>query len=163
MIISIIVAIDEENGIGKDNTIVWHFPEDMNRFRERTLGKTVIMGRKTHTSIGKRLPQRTNIVVSRRYSQLTLSDPDEICRTLERAFVVAKIRDPEIKEVFVIGGQDIYNQTLPMAHRIYMTRIPGKYDCDTHFPKLGPEWVETVSLDGRAGVRYVTYERTPLK
>lgn len=125
-----IVAVDETRAIGKDNRLLWHIPEDLRRFKELTTGHAVIMGENTYHSIGRPLPNRTNIVVT--------LDPNLalagclVVHSLEEA--VAAAREHEANEVFVMGGASIYRQMLPMMDRLYLTLVAGKHEADTFFP-----------------------------
>lgn len=157
MTISLIVATAENNVIGKDNKMPWHISEDFKHFKEITMGKPCIMGRKTYESIlaqlGKPLPGRTSIVVSRSgYSH-------EGCisaTSLENA--IAKAKEETEDEIMVIGGAQIYELALPLADRIYLTRVHQSPDGDAFFPELGDEWKET-ARDDRDGFSFLTLER----
>lgn len=125
-----IVAVDESRAIGKDNRLLWHIPEDLKRFKELTSGHAVIMGENTHHSIGRPLPNRTNIVV-------TLNQELElpgclIAHSLDEAVQVARLHEQE--EIFVMGGASIYKQFLPMIDRLYLTLVSGTHEADTYFP-----------------------------
>tara|TARA_B100000941_G_C28354746_1_gene473787 strand:+ start:275 stop:763 length:489 start_codon:yes stop_codon:yes gene_type:complete len=130
MRVSIIVAMDRNNLIGASNQIPWHIPGELKRFREITMGKPIIMGRKTHQSIGKPLDGRENIVLTKN---------EEI--NLEGVKCYSNLNDifssfRNEKEVFVIGGSQIYEITLPIANRLYITMIDREYLGDTWFPKV---------------------------
>lgn len=135
--ISIVVAISENNAIGKDNQLLWHLPADLKHFKEITSGSTIIMGRKTYDSIGRPLPNRRNIVITR---SLDLQIPNvEVVHTLESALSLC---DDE-KEVFIIGGAEIYKNALPTANKIHLTTVHQNYDADVFFPELIKEqWKE---------------------
>ncbi len=139
--ISIIVAVAENGAIGKDNQLLWRLSDDLKQFKALTTGHAVIMGRKTYESIGKPLPNRTNIVITR---QAKVSD-DESVRTansIEKAIEMAK----EVKgdeEIFIIGGGNIYEQSLELTDKIYLTEVKVTIEGDTHFPELrANEWKE---------------------
>lgn len=135
MTLSIIVATDEENGIGKDNQLMWHLPKDLKFFKNTTSGYTVIMGRKTFDSIGKPLPKRRNIVITRQ-KNLNINGV-EIFNTLADALEACA----DEEEVFVVGGGEIYNQALPLAHKLYQTKVHHTFNADTFFPEINPsEW-----------------------
>lgn len=142
MTVSLIVAAAENNVIGKDGAMPWHIPEDLKRFKTLTMGKPCVMGRKTFESIltqlGKPLPGRTSIVVSRSgfiYESATT------CPSLESALEKAK---ETADEIMIIGGAQIYEQALPLAQRIYLTRIHQTPDGDALFPEIDKEaWKET--------------------
>jgi dihydrofolate reductase len=125
--ISIIAAIDEKRGLGKMGKLAWHISEDLKRFKEITLGHSVIMGRKTFESIGKPLPNRKNIVITQ--------DPQF---NKEGVIIVNSIEDALEEagkgEVFVIGGAQIYNQAIEIADKLYLTLVDGDFACDTFFP-----------------------------
>jgi dihydrofolate reductase len=128
--LSMIVAVDETRAIGKDNKLLWHIPEDLQRFKELTNGHAIIMGENTYRSIGRPLPNRTNIIV-------TLNTDLElpgcvIAHSLEEALELGKQHESE--ELFVIGGASIYKQFLPQIERLYLTLVEGKHEADTYFP-----------------------------
>lgn len=129
--ISMIVAVDEARAIGKDNRLLWNIPEDLKRFKELTTGHTVIMGENTYYSIGRPLPDRTNIVVTLNQS---LELPGcLVAHSIDEAFRMAKEKESE--EVFVIGGASIYKQCLPLVERLYLTLVEGTHEADTFFPE----------------------------
>lgn len=128
--ISMIVAVDEERAIGKDNRLLWNIPEDLKRFKELTTGHTVIMGENTYHSIGRSLPHRTNIVVT--LNQSLVLPGCFVVHSIDEAFQMAKEKENE--EVFVIGGASIYRQCLPLVERLYLTLVEGKHEADTFFP-----------------------------
>ncbi len=137
MIISIVVAAAENNCIGKDNQLLWHLPNDLKFFKNTTWGMPVIMGRKTFESVGKPLNGRTNIVVTR--NENWSADGVRVAVTLGKALELAA--ETDAKEAYIIGGGDIYRQALPLAHRIYLTRVAVSLEGDTFFPAFGePEW-----------------------
>jgi dihydrofolate reductase len=128
--ISIISALAENRAIGKDNRLLWHIPEDLKRFQKLTRGHVVIMGRKTFESIGRALPKRVNIVISR-----DLDFKPENClvaSSFEDA--LEKARQMEKDEIFIIGGGQVYNQAIGQADKLYLTIVPGSYEADTFFP-----------------------------
>lgn len=137
MNINLIVAIDEKNGIGKNNLLPWHLPADLKHFKTITTGHPIIMGRKTFDSIGKALPNRRNIVISRN-SKLLIPEV-EVCSSLNSAIELCK----EEKNVFVIGGAQIFEQALPLADVLYLTIIHEDFDSDVFFPGISlNEWIE---------------------
>jgi dihydrofolate reductase len=142
MILSLIAAIGKNNELGKDNKLLWDLPADMRHFRETTSGHPVVMGRKTFESIGRPLPKRRNIVITRdsSYSREGI----EVVHSIEEAIALFK-EIPE--EVFIIGGAEIYKQSLPFANRLYITRVESNFDADAFFPEIGPEWQETFRDD----------------
>jgi dihydrofolate reductase len=145
---SIIVAVANNNVIGKDNTLIWHLPADMRFFKEKTTGHCIITGRKNYESIPEKfrpLPNRTNIVITR---QKDYEAPGAIVvSSIEEAF--AKAKEIEDTEIFIIGGAEIYKQTLPLTDRIYLTKINHTFDGDAFFPELNPEeWLEAARIKG---------------
>jgi dihydrofolate reductase len=155
--ISLIVAVADNDVIGKDNKMLWHIPEDFKHFKAVTLGKPCIMGRKTYESIldhlGKPLPGRTSIVVSRSgYSHegcLSASSLDE---------AIEMVQGETDDEIMIIGGAQIYALALPIADRIYLTRVHQEPEGDAFFPEFGADWKET-SFDPHDGFSFLTLER----
>lgn len=134
--ITIIVAVAENGVIGDKNALLWHIREDMVRFRTITSGHPVIMGRKTYESIGRPLPKRTNVVITRSDLQI------EGCRVVHSLDEAFEMFEPS-EEVFVIGGAQIYEQALPKADRILLTIVHRPYEGDTSFPTIDPSvWKE---------------------
>lgn len=128
--LSIFVAVDEKRAIGKDNKLLWHIPEDLKRFKELTTGHAVIMGENTHHSIGRSLPNRTNIVMT---LDPNLELPGCILvHSVEEA--LEKAKEHESEEIFVMGGASIYRQFLPLVERLYLTLVAGEHEADTFFP-----------------------------
>lgn len=137
MIISIIVAIAENNAIGKNNELLWHLSGDLKKFKQITTGHTIIMGRKTFESIGKPLPNRRSIVITRN-SNYQVPEGVIVAQSLEDAFSYCYAE----KEVFVIGGGQIYKTALPLADKLYLTTVHKNFDADTFFPEINmPEWL----------------------
>lgn len=135
--ISLIVAYANQRVIGKNNRMPWHLPEDLAHFKRTTLGAPVIMGRKTWEAIGKPLPGRRNIVISRN-PNLSLNDA-VVTHSLSEALSYCK----DVKEVFIIGGAQIYAQALPLATRLVITEIEQQYDGDAFFPEIDfNQWQE---------------------
>ena len=157
-VISLVVAAADNHVIGKDNAMPWHISEDFKHFKQVTMGKPCIMGRKTFESIlaslGKPLPGRVNIVISRKNYQHSGA---LTCKDLDEALDQAKKTGAE--EVCIIGGAQIYALALPRANRIYLTRVHQAPEGDAFFPALGTEWVEQ-SRDDRDGFSFLTYERS---
>jgi len=147
--ISIIVAVAENNVIGKDNNLIWHLPVDMKFFKDTTMGHCVIMGRKNYESIPEKFrpfSNRTNIVVTR---QKEFHAPGTIVvDSIEKAIEAAKQTNDT--EIFIIGGAEIYKQTLPLTDRIYFTRIHHSFDGDTFFPEIN--WNEWKEIDRKKGI-----------
>ncbi|MBC7409605.1 MAG: dihydrofolate reductase [Arcicella sp.] len=140
MKISLIVAVAENGVIGHNNQLIWHLPNDLKQFRRLTTGHCIIMGRKTFDSIGKPLPNRTSIIISR--------NPDfqiEGCITvnsLEKA--ISKAKKIESQEAFIIGGAEIYRLSLPLTDKIYLTEVHHDFEGDALFPTIDKTvWQET--------------------
>jgi len=135
MILSLIAAVSKNNTIGNDNKLIWHLPADLAHFKKITSGHSIIMGRKTYESIGRPLPNRRNIIVTRQ--QFFSAEGCEIMGSLQEA-VDACLNE---EEVFIIGGGDIYAQVLHAADKIYLTRIYKDFEGDAKFPELNfSEW-----------------------
>lgn len=132
MIISLIAAMDERGGMGKNNRIPWHLPKDLRHFKRVTMGHHLIMGRKTYESIGRPLSGRTLIVLTRNQSFQTKSFL--IAHSLQEAFHLAEGRGET--EAFVIGGASVFRQALPLADRLYLTRVHTKVKVDAFFPEF---------------------------
>ena len=138
--ISIIAAMSKNGVIGNNNSLIWKLPADMKRFKYLTTGNTIIMGRKTYESIGRSLPNRRNIIIT---SNLTYqADRCEICSSLESALELCKESN-----IFIIGGGQIYKQSLSIADNINLTIIDEYFDGDTYFPDIGKEWVKISKND----------------
>lgn len=150
--IKIIVACDEKNVIGKNNQLIWHLPADLKHFKNLTTGHSIIMGRKTFESIGKALPNRNNLVVSRQ-SHLNV-DGIILCHSLEEAILKAKSLSRD--DIFIIGGAEIYRQALPLADQIILTRLHDYFDGDAFFPELPSEQWEVIHAE-----RGITDEKNP--
>ncbi|MGR5546165.1 type 3 dihydrofolate reductase [Vibrio sp. PNB22_2_2] len=144
MIISMIAAMADNRIIGKDNQMPWHLPADFAWFKRCTMGKPVVMGRKTYDSIGRPLPGRLNIVISRDASLLI--EGVTTVTSIEQALEVTG----DVEEVMIIGGGAIYAACLPMANKLYVTHIEAKIDGDTQFPDWGTDFKETYSEVCRA-------------
>jgi dihydrofolate reductase len=152
-LVSLVAALARNRVVGAGNRLPWHLPEDLKRFKRLTMGAPVIMGRKTHVSIGRPLPGRRNIVVTR---QPDATWPGcEVVHSLDDAIASAG----DAPEVFVIGGAELYAAAFPRADRLHLTLIDADYDGDTFFPAFDPaDWRETARESG-AGFAFVTYER----
>jgi len=147
MRVSMIAAIGEGNRVlGKDKKLLWHIPEDMKFFRDTTRGHAVIMGRKTFESLGKPLPQRMNIIVSRNPNKIANTGECLFVDSLEKAIALAKDWEPknDDAEIFIIGGAQIYTAALPFADRLYLTLVEGQYEGDAFFPEY-PEFTRVIS------------------
>ncbi|MCZ8515541.1 dihydrofolate reductase [Paenibacillus filicis] len=165
MTISYIVAMDQSRGIGTNNRLPWHLPADLAYFRKKTTGHTILMGRKTYDSIGKPLPKRHNVVLTRDRSFAAegvevLHSPEE---TAELYGQTGPHRD---EELFVIGGAEIFKLLIPYADRMYVTEIAHTFDAEVFFPEIDAgEWI---AVSREPGVKdeknpydytFVTYER----
>ncbi|MFY7827629.1 MAG: dihydrofolate reductase [Flectobacillus sp.] len=139
MKLSIIVATAEQGVIGKDNQLIWHLPEDLKMFRRLTTGHVIIMGRKTFESIGKPLPNRTSIIISRNTHYQV--EGCFLVSSLEEA--VEKAKEIETEEAFIIGGAQIYALALDMADTVYLTQVHHNFEGDAFFPILDTNiWIE---------------------
>ena len=138
--LSIIVAVAQNGVIGDKNSLLWHISEDLKYFKSLTSGHPVLMGRKTYESIGRPLPNRTNVVISRQEIEI----PG--CRVVH-SFEEAIGLFPAEEELFVIGGAQIYDEALPHAGRLYLTRIFHDYEGDTRFPSWSEDEWRLVSSD----------------
>jgi dihydrofolate reductase len=160
MIVSIIAAMDRNHLIGNKNQLPWHLPADFAHFKSVTMGKPVIMGRKTFESIGKPLPGRINIVLSR--------DPDISFEGVQcvSSFADALAKVPDAQEVMVIGGSTIYEMLLSHVQRMYFTYVDAEFEGDAWFPQFDKnQWHETESVTrpadekNRYDCRFVTLEK----
>ena len=139
MTLSIIAAMTNRLVIGKDNDMPWNLPADLKHFKETTMNKPVIMGRKTFESIGKALPKRRNVVITSK-KDLKLSGCD-VVNSLEEALKLVK----DEKEVFIIGGSNIYKQALPLADKLYITYIEADIQGDKYFPSFADTQLEEIT------------------
>ena len=148
-ILSMIVATADNNIIGKDNDMPWHLPADLAYFKKVTLGKPIIMGRKTYESIGRPLPGRRNIVISRdeSYAASGIDTVTSVEQAL--ALVNGSNGDEAVEEIMVIGGGAIYAHCLPKADRLYVTHIKAVIDGDTQFPNYDNGTWQKISSDVR--------------
>lgn len=160
--ISVIVAADRRGAIGLRGGMLWHLPDDLRRFKAVTTGKAVVMGRKTWESLPRRpLPGRLNVVITRNPEYQ--ADGALVAGSLSEAVGIAS----GVEEIFIIGGGEVYRQAMPMATRLYLTRILAEASCaDTFFPDINPqEWTlteeETMpARDGQPAFRFCNYVRT---
>jgi dihydrofolate reductase len=140
MTISLIVAKAKNNVIGKDNQLIWHLPADLKFFKNKTMGHTVVMGRKTYDSMGKPLPGRMNVVITRQQN----FHPEGV--TIEPSLESA-LEDLKVAEVFIIGGGEIFKHAMPLADKMYVTEIDELFDGDVYFPEINPdEWELTEAI-----------------
>ncbi len=156
--LSIIVATAKNRVIGVNNTLPWHLPEDLKRFRALTTGHHIIMGRKTYDSLGRLLPGRTTVIVTRNQAY-----------KVEGAIVVHSLEDAitacgDDQEVFLIGGAELYQDGLKLANKLYFTEIDAEYEGDAFFPEFDlSEWnvgdAEAYTSVNGLSFRYLTYQR----
>jgi dihydrofolate reductase len=154
MNVSLIVAMADDQVIGRAGTLPWHLPADLARFRKITMGHALVMGRKTYESIGRPLPGRRTVVLTR---QRDFAAPPTVIVAADIDQAVECVADDD--EIFVVGGAEIYRQALPLARRMYVTRIHASVDGDVHFPDFDPrQWqlvVETrCQADDRKQLSY---------
>jgi dihydrofolate reductase len=159
MIVSQIAAMSENHVIGNDNKLLWHLPNDLKHFKNTTSGHTVIMGRKTFDSVGKPLPKRRNIVITR---QPITIEGCEVVDSVEAALALCKDED----EVFIVGGGEIYKLALPLTDRIYLTIIHKAFEGDSHFPEIDEKMWKVASREDHQPddknplpYSFITYER----
>ncbi len=146
MLISAIVAMAENRVIGKDNQLPWRLPADLRHFKALTLGKPVLMGRKTHESIGRALPGRRNIILTRN-SGFQAAEGAEVVSSIDVAMESLKATD----ELMLIGGAELYRELLPRVQRIYLTVVHAQVEGDCYFPELNlTEWRQTSCEDHAA-------------
>lgn len=160
MILSLIVAMDEKNGIGIKNQLPWHLPEDLKFFKNNTMGKPVIMGRKTFDSLGRALPGRLNIVLSRQ-NDVPLPEGVLLCSSMEDA--IQKLETENIAAAFVIGGGRIFEEAVLFVDKMYITRVHTVVDADVFFPHIDHshwklEWEEAHNADEKHKYAY-TFQR----
>ncbi len=174
MILSLIAGIGKNNELGLGNLLLWDLPRDMKHFRDTTKGHAVIMGRKTFESIGRPLPNRRNIVITRDTSYM--KDGIEVANSLEEALRLASLdqgknfeENQEEIEVFVIGGAEIYKQAITKAGRLYITHVNSVFDADAFFPAIDANfWKETkrehydADVENNVPMDFVVYEKTAI-
>ncbi|MGE0615754.1 MAG: dihydrofolate reductase [Bacteriovoracia bacterium] len=163
MKVSLIAAMSRNRVIGAENKLPWHIPEDLKWFRDKTAGHPVVMGRKTFESIGsKPLPKRENLVVTRQ-ADFPATPGVRIFNSLEAALDWLKANDvPGKDEVFIVGGGQIYEQSLPYADRIYLTVIHQDFEGDSHFPEFNEtQFAVTARIDREQPIpfSFLTYDR----
>jgi dihydrofolate reductase len=167
--ISLIVAMTQNDWIiGRDNKLPWHAPEDLKYFKERTLGSPIIMGRKTYESIGRPLPGRKNIVLSRSTRPADLSKDVVWVASLPEALGVAShtIKSGELasEDIFVIGGSQLFAESVPLANRLYITWVGAPFEGDIRFPQIALE-KDFRLIDSKQGesldppLKFAVYER----
>ena len=160
--ISLMVAHDPNRVIGKDNELPWHIPADLAYFKEHTIGKGIVMGRNTFESIGRPLPKRRNIVITRKDDYQ--AEGVDVVHNIQDAVKLAK----EVhEEVMIIGGEQVFNSVLDEADRLYITLVHQAFEGDTYFPEYGREW-KLVSeseqqISNEVPFSYLVYERRKKK
>lgn len=159
--VTIIAAIAENNALGKNNQLIWHLPADLKRFKKTTLNHVVIMGRKTLESLGKPLPNRTNILVTR--DKNYKAEGCVVVNSLKEALETAAKED---ENPFILGGAEIYKQALPFTDKLDVTFVHHQFDADVFFPEIDKTiWKETSREDFKADENnkydysFVTFER----
>jgi dihydrofolate reductase len=151
MIISIIVAVAENLGIGKDNKLVWHLPSDLKFFKNTTMGHHIIMGRKTYESIGKVLPGRTSIIVT--HNKNLKAEGCIVVHSLKEA--IEKAKSSNETEAFVIGGAGLINESLEIADKIYLTEVKENFDADVFLKPIDKnKWKEIKRTDFKADEKH---------
>ncbi len=171
MILSIIAAIGKNNALGKDNQLLWQMPADMKHFKEITTGHTVIMGSKTFKSIGRPLPNRKNIVITRDMNYAP--EGVDVVHSFDEALKIASLEqgrkfeeNQDEVEVFVIGGGQVYAEAMTKANKLYITEIDSEPSADTFFPEIKMEEWKEVSRESHMpdeknplSYSFVTYSR----
>jgi len=162
--ISAIVAMDEQRTIGKNNTLPWHLPADLQHFKRITTGHPIFMGRKTYESIGRPLPNRVNIILTS--NEHFSAEGCVIVKSLAEGLKIAQENDS--KEIFIIGGAEVFRQLMPQIDRLYLTIIHHQFTGDVFFPELNlAEWQEVMredhspNEDNRYAYSFITLDRKP--
>jgi dihydrofolate reductase len=151
MNITLVVAASQNNAIGKDNQLLWHLPKDMRFFKNTTWALPILMGRKTFESMGsKLLPGRLNIILTTQ--QGLIIEGAEVVHAIQEAMDIANKND--YKELMVIGGGQVYEMALPLANKIWLTRVHTTIDGDTFFPTLGNEWEKIATETNHADEKH---------
>jgi dihydrofolate reductase len=148
MIVTLVLAVSDNGVIGRDNQLPWHLPDDLKHFKRLTLGKPIVMGRKTHESIGKPLPGRPNIVVTRDANYRR--DGVTVVHDVDGAVRAAG----DVPELMVIGGAELFRLFLPRAGRVHLTRVHGEIAGDVHWPELDRAWRKVASEPHAADERH---------
>ncbi len=149
--------MDEENGIGLEGKLPWHYPEDLKHFKEKTIGNAVLMGRKTYESLPKKyrpLPDRTNIVLTR--SNPEFHESVKIANSVDEVWRTASKSEDKI---FIAGGETVYRQTLPSADKMVLTRIPGNHGADSFFPDWNSKEWELKKKENKGELVFEEYTR----
>ncbi len=151
MRISAIAAIGENRELGKNNQLLWHIPGELKRFKEITIGHPMIMGRKTYESISRVLPDRTNIIISK--NPTIQIDGAIIVDSLEKAIEVAKTKPGGKAEIFIIGGAQIFSQSMPFTDRLYLTLVHKAFEADVYFPEY-TEFTKIIEREDMQGPEF---------
>ncbi len=154
MTITLIASVAQNGVIGAQGDLAWRHPEDLRRFKSLTMGHPVLMGRRTFASIGRPLPGRQNIVITRATDWA--ADGAQVAHSLPEALAMASSQD-----LFVIGGGEIYRQTIALADRLEITHIDRELTGDTEFPDIAPSEWERLRVEDRDGFSFVSYRRRP--
>ena len=143
-LISMIVAMDKNGLIGDGNQLPWKIKEDMQWFKRKTMGKAVLMGRKTYESIGKQLPGRRNLVITRKRGYVSTEKHVKVYNSIYDAIA----ENVDVDEIVIIGGREIYEKTLSIVRELYITRVDGSFKGDVYFPEINyNEWATTQTID----------------
>lgn len=165
--ITIIAAAGENNSLGKDNDLVWHLPNDFKRFKELTSGNYILMGRKTFESFPKPLPNRKHLIITRQKNYF-VPDNCYVFDSIDKAIEFASIPEiglSKINDIWIIGGGEIYKQSMDIADKIELTRVHSSPEADTFFPEIGDEWFLTTKVSNSKDDKhefdftYLTYKR----
>ena len=160
--ITIIAAASENNALGKDNDLVWHLPDDFKRFKELTSGNYILMGRKTYESFPKPLPNRKHLIITRQ-DNYQVPENCFVFDSIQSAF--DEVLEFSDKDIWIIGGGEIYKQSMGIADRIELTRVHAEFEADTFFPEIGEEWklvkeeYHTSDEKHKYDFTYLTYDR----
>jgi len=155
--IKIIVATSKNRVIGNDNSLIWSLPSDLKHFKKLTTDNSIVMGRKTYESIGRPLPNRRNIIITRQEDYEAVDC--EVVGSLEEALLLCGYN------CFIIGGGEIYKQSMNIADKIYLTLIDEEFEGDTYFPEIGDDWVEVIRENkeqddiNKHNYSFIEYER----
>lgn len=165
--ITIIAASGENNSLGKNNDLVWHLPNDFKRFKELTSGNYILMGRKTFESFPKPLPNRKHLIITRQKNYV-VPDNCYVFDSIDKAIEFASIPEiglSKINDIWIIGGGEIYKQSMDIADKIELTRVHSSPEADTFFPEIGDEWFLTTKVSNSKDDKhefdftYLTYKR----
>ena len=160
--ITIIAAASENNALGKDNDLVWHLPDDFKRFKELTSGNYILMGRKTYESFPKPLPNRKHLIITRQ-DNYQVPENCFVFDSIQSCF--DEVLEFSDKDIWIIGGGEIYKQSMGIADRIELTRVHAEFEADTFFPEIGEEWklvkeeYHTSDEKHKYDFTYLTYDR----